>query len=470
MRNSTFLLMLLIVFSSTANAQDKLSLTQCINIAKSKNISLQQAQLTLASGKIQLDQSKTNRLPNLNGSGGHNYNFGRSIDPFTNQFVNQSIQSNSFSLSTNVTLFNGFQLQNTIKQNENNLRVAEKDLEVLNNNISLSVSALYLQILLNEEQLKNSLQQKTLTEAQLKRARQMYEAGNASRSAVVNLDAQLSNDDMNIVNAKNTIRNAYAQMAALLQITNYEDFTVENPALTIPSNKTPTIEQIIEKSLLTMPEIERDNLKMKSSLIGLQIAKGAYYPRLSLFGSVNTVYSQSRKERYDVTTNFMTIGVVESTNQNVISPFNSYKLRTTPFGQQLSDNFGQGIGLSLSVPIYNNNRIKNNIALSKINYQNNQLGLQNTEQQLKNDIVTAFANYENANARYTASIKNEEAQKLNFEFTNDRFEAGLLNSVELLNAKNQWSTAQINTSQSKYEYVFRKLILDFYQGNPLSIK
>jgi outer membrane protein len=470
MRNLTFLLLLMIVFSSTANAQDKLSLTQCINIAKSKNISLQQAQLSLASGKIQLDQSKTNRLPNLNGSGGHNYNFGRSIDPFTNQFVNQSIQSNSFSLSTNVTLFNGFQLQNTIKQNENNLRVAEKDLEVLNNNISLSVATLYLQILLNEEQLKNSLQQKTLTEAQLKRARQMYEAGNVSRSAVVNLEAQMSNDDMNIVNAKNTIRNAYAQMATLLQITNYEDFTIENPALTIPSNKTPTIEQIIEKSLLTMPEIERDNLKMKSSLIGLEIAKGAYYPRLSLFGSVNTVYSQSRKERYDVTTNFMTIGVVESTNQNVISPFSSYKLRTTPFGQQLSDNFGQGIGLSLSVPIYNNNRIKNNIALSKINYQNNQLGLQNTEQQLKNEIVTAYANYENANAQYTASLKNEAAQKLNYEFTNDRFEAGLLNSVELLNAKNQWSNAQINASQAKFEYVFRKLILDFYQGNPLSIK
>ena len=458
------------VFVGTTHAQEQLSLTQCINIAKAKNISLQQAQLSLASGKIQLDQSKTNRLPNLNGNAGHNYNFGRSIDPFTNQFVNQSIQSNNFSLSSNVTLFNGFQLQNTIKQNENNLKVAEKDLEVLNNNISLSVATLYLQILLNEEQLKNSLQQKTLTEAQLKRARQMYEAGNISRSSVVNLEAQLSNDDMAIVNAKNTIRNGYAQMATLLQMTNYEDFTIENPVVNVPASPTPTVAQIIEKSLNVMPEIERDKLQLQSSLIGLEIAKGAYYPRLVLFGNMNTVYSQSRKERYDISTNFVTIGTVEGTNQNVISPFNSYKLRTTPFGQQLGDNFGQGIGLSLSVPIYNNHRVKNNIALSKIDYQNNELILKNTEQQLKNDIVTAHANYENASAQYTASIKNEEAQKLNFEFTNDRFEAGLLNSVELLNAKNQWSTAQINASQAKYEYVFRKLILDFYQGIPLSIK
>lgn len=463
-------LVLLLLFVGQANAQQKLSLTQCINLAKAKNISLQQAQLGISADQIQINQSKNNRLPNLNGSGGHNYNFGRSIDPFTNQYVNQSIQSNSFSLSTSITLFNGFQLQNTIKQNENNLKVSEKDLEVLNNNIALNVSTLYLQILLNEEQLKNSLQQKELTEAQLIRARQMYEAGNLSRSSVVNLEAQIANDDMAIVNAKSTIRNAYAQMATLLQMTNYEDFVIENPTISIPTGATPTIEQIIEKSLITMPEIEREKLKMQSSLIGLEIAKGAYYPRLVLFGSVNTVYSQSRKERYDITTNFATIGVVEGTNQNVISPFSDYKLRTTPFGRQISDNFGQGIGLSLSVPIYNNHRIKNNIALSKINYNSNQLNLQSTEQQLKNDIVTAYANYENANSKYLASIKNEEAQKLNFEFTNERFEAGLLNSVELLNAKNQWSTAQINASQSKFEYVFRKLILDFYQGIPLSIK
>lgn len=468
MKKLTLFWLLIPVFQ--AFSQTRLSLETCIQTALSKNISLQQATLGLENNRIQVNQSKTNRLPTVNGSAGHNYNFGRSIDPFTNQYITQSIQSNNFSVSSSMVLYNGFQLQNTIKQNENNLKVAEKNLEVLQNNISLNVANQYLQILLSNEQLKNARLQKSLTESQLKRAGELYEAGNQSRSSVVNLEAQVANDQVAIVNAESAVRNGYAQLAALLQESDYNNIRIQPIEVTEPAALGASLNTIIEKSFEAMPEIDRDKLQMQSSLIGLEIAKGAYMPRLSLFANLNTVYTQSRKERYDVQQSFITIGQVEGTGQNVLSPYSTYKLRTTAFGRQLADNFGQSLGLSLSVPIYNNGRIKNNVELNKISYRNNALVLENTKQTLRNNIITAYANYENAKATYLAAVQNEKSQKTNFDFASDRFDAGLVNSVELLNAKNTWVTATNNTLQARYEYVFRKLILDFYQGLPLRIQ
>lgn len=470
MKKVLYFLCLSLGITSFTEAQQTLDLKQCISIARSKNISIRQAELNLENGQIQLNQSKANRLPNLNASAGHTYNFGRSIDPFTNQFNNQSIQSNNFSLSSGVVLFNGFQIKNSIKQNEQGLAVNMKDLEVLQNNIGLTASTLYVQILLNEELLKNSQLQKELTAEQLKRAKSLFEAGNVSGSTVVNLEAQLASDENQIVSAKNIIRNSYAQLAALIQEQDYNQLKIEKPSsIKLPDYKAPTLDEIIKKALENMPEISRDKLRTEQMLTGIEIARGAYYPRLTMFANLNTVYSESRKERYDIGSTFLPIGIVEGTNQNVLSPVPTYKLRTTAFGTQVTDNFGQSIGLSLSVPIFNNYRVRNNIASGEILYRQRELTLENTRINLKNDIISAYANFENAQSSRISAIENEKAQKLNFEFINDRFEAGLLNSVELLTAKNQWAMAQNNLVRAEFEFLFRKLILDFYQGIPLSI-
>lgn len=471
MKRYSFLFILFATVVGKSNAQQILDLRQCITIAQSKNISLKQAELNLENGRLQVSQSKANRLPNLNATAGHNYNFGRSIDPFTNQYNNQSIQSNNFSLSSGVILFNGFQIQNTIKQSEQNLAINSKDLEVINNTISLSVASLYLQILMNEALLSNFQLQRSLTAAQLERAKTMLAAGNISKSTVVNLEAQLASDENVIVSAKNNIRNGYAQLTALIQMDNYDSYTISKPALPEKiEEKMASLDEIILKAQANMPEIERDKLRLQQALTGIEIAKGAYYPRLSMFANLNTVYSESRKERYDIENSFIPVGFVEGTNERVLSPISTYKLKTTAFGQQLSDNFGQSIGLSLSVPIFNNFRVKNNVEFGKIQYQQNQLILENTAVTLKNDIITAYANYENAVAALKSAQQNAVAQKLNFDFTQDRFDAGLLNSVELLNAKNQWTTAETNLTRARYEHIFRKLILDFYQGVPLRIE
>ncbi len=452
-------------------AQTEMSLQACIDLAKSKNIQLLQGQLAIDNGQIQLTQSKMNRMPSLNASAGHAYNFGRSIDPFTNQYNNQTIQSNSFSLNTGVVLFSGFQLKNSIIQSGINLKISEKDLEVLHNNVLLSVSSLYLQTLLNHSLLKNADIQLAQTQAQLERTRILFENGTVSRSSLVNLEAQLESDRSNRILAENNLRSAYVQLATLLQWEDYGSLKIIQPDLSkiTISESNYVLTDILQSALSGLPEVEREKLRFQSAEMSERIAKGALYPRLTFFANLNTVYSQSRKERYDVQSSWIPVGVVEGTNQAVLSPISVYKLRTTPFGNQLSDNFGQGLGINLSIPIYNNHRVINNIALSQIQAEQSRLSMENTKQTIRNDVITAFANFENAKAQWNAAVKNLEAQNVNYEFSKESFESGMLNSTDLINAGNVRALAQSNLIRSQYEYVFRRLILDFYLGKPLSI-
>ncbi len=446
-------------------------LQQCIEMARTKNPTVLQARLGLQINQIQLDQSKANRNPVVNSSANHNYNFGRSIDVGTNQFVTRKIQSNNFSITSAVTLFNGYQLQNLVKQNNVQLAVGKKDLEVINNNISLAVANAYLQILLAEEQLQTTIKQKEITEAQLLRAKLLYEAGKMSRSSVVNIEAQLAGDDLAIVLSQNNVRSGYAQLTTLIQAENYSSFLIDKPNINAERSLTVSeITEVLEKAQSQMPEVEREKLKMQTAMLGMKISKGAYYPKLSLIAGLNTVYSESRIEYVNQRLNEKRVGYTEVSREYVLAPFYEYDTKVSPFGTQLKDNFGQNISLSLSVPIYNNSRVKNNVKISTMNYEISKMLLDNTLSQLKNDVIQAYANWESAKARFTSSLQNEKAQKLNFDFTKERFDAGLLNSVELLNAKNLWSTAQGNTIQARYELVFRRVILDFYKGIPLSLQ
>lgn len=471
MKNCFLIIGLVFLGSFLSYGQSEMSLQACIDLAKSKNIQLLQGQLALENGRIQITQSKMNRLPSLNASAGHAYNFGRSIDPFTNQYNNQTIQSNSFSLNTGVLLFSGFQLKNAIEQAGLNFKISEKDLEVLHNNVLLSVSSLYLQVLLSHGLLKNAEIQLAQTQAQLERTRLLFENGTVSRSSLVNLEAQLEIDRGNKVVTESNLRSAYVQLASLLQWEDYNTLKVVQPDISGTSldESGYVLADIIQNALSNLPEVDREKLRYQSAEYDMRIAKGALYPRLTFFANLNTVYSQSRKERYDIQSSWIPVGVVEGTNQAVLSPISVYKLRTTPFGNQLSDNFGQGVGLNLSIPIYNNHRVINNIELSKLKAEQSRLAEENAKLTIRNDVVSAYANYENARAQWKSSVKNVEAQNINYEFSKESFESGMLNSTELVNASNSRALALSNQIRSEYELLFRKLILDFYLGKPLSI-
>lgn len=452
-------------------AQGVWTLEKCIDHALKNNITVAQAALSKEQSELAYQQSRGAVLPNLNASAGHNYNFGRTIDPFTNQFVNQSIQSNSISLSSGMVLFNGLQNHNNIQLSRTNLMASLSELEAAKNNIMLSVSTMYLQAIQNKTQAESARLQKETTKAQLERSRKLVEAGVINALSIYNLEAQFASDELNEVNFENAWRQSVVSLKTLLMIAPEIPFE-----LVIPDSVDPELEEslplqtLVQDAISRLPETQAAALRLEAAQIGEKVAKGARSPRLSVFANINTVYSESRREISDTRLNgFREIGFVQGSGDPVMIPDYAFSYRITPFGEQIRDNFGQAVGFGLSIPILNGFQTHLNIARSRLQIQQQELMLSQTKNQIYTDVANAWANTEAARQRYEASLKNEAAQNRNFEFSTKRFEAGLLNSAELIQAQNNMNNARIGRIQAQFEYIFRKNVLRFYQGKEMKL-
>lgn len=453
-----------------SHAQEKWNLEQCISYALENNITIQQSEVQGEILSNNLQQSKFSRLPNLNASGSHNYNIGRTIDPFTNTFENQSIQSNVFSLNSGVVLYGGNQINNQIKQSELALAANDQGIEVAQNQISLLVAQAFLQIVQAEENLKTAEAQLKLTEEQLNQAEKRVSTGASDKSIVFNLKAQRANDRVQVINAQNQIQLAYNQMLNLLQIDNETPFEIERVDINaVPDMPVESVADIYNTALESLPEIRQAELTIKQNEVGEKLASASLLPRLTAFGNINTVFSESGRS-VDITGyTSVLIGVTENSQEQVFGLQPQFNYQTIPFGTQLNENLGQSFGLSLNIPIFNGMRNSVSVKNAELNTQLSELSLENTKNQLRSDVTTAYTNLKAAKSRYDAALESEEAQHLNYEFASKRFESGMMNSVDLLNAKNQWFNSQINTTNAKFEYVFRNLIIEFYKGNELKL-
>lgn len=471
MKHLTILLLTSICFlqpSFSQTSTEQWTLQRCVNEALEKNISVRQNQFQGEISQNNLEQSQLSRIPTLSGSGSHNYNIGRTIDPFTNTFVNQTIQSNGFALNSGVILYGGGQIKNTIQQNKTLQQVNEQGTEVVKNQVALQVASTYLQIIQAEENLKIAKSQEELTNNQVVRADKLVKSGATNQSTVLNLKAQAANDRVQIINAENQIALAYNAMRNLLQIPIDQPFKIvseTNVELPVMPNK--SVSSIYESALENMPEIKQAELTITQRKYTEQVASAGLQPILSAYGNINTVYSESGREATLLGYNLIPIGVTQNSNEVVLGQTPDYDITTKPFGTQLGDNLGQQVGLSLSVPIFNSYRNRTSLENAKVQTKISELALENTKNQLLNDITNAYTNLQLAKSRFDAARLSEEAQLLNFEFSEKRFDAGAANTVDLLTAKNQWFQSQLQVTNAKYEYIFRNMIIAFYQGEEL---
>ena len=463
---------LILAFCSLAYSQEvkQWSLQDCIDYALENNISLKQGELQNEILQNNLTQTKWNRLPNLNASASHNYNIGRTIDPFTNTFIDRNIQSNAFSLTSGVTLYSGGRINNSIKQTQTAYDASSEGQEALKNQISLSVATAYLQIIQAEENLKLADAQVEITEAQLERARKLVSSGLDNKAIVYGLEAQLANDRVQSINAQNQIQLAYNNMLNLLQIDNNTPFEIKLIDIdTLPEYTEESIASIYDLAIQNMPEVKQAELSVLESQLSQKVVGASRYPTLSAYGNLNTVYSETGIELAEVSTQLTTIGYTKTTNEEVLSLIPVQKYVQSSFGNQLNNNLGRSVGLSLSVPVFNNFRTSTSYENAKLNTEINELNLVQTKNQLRSDITTAYTNMKAAKSRYDAAVLNESAQFNNYDFNQKRFDAGILNSTDLLNAKNMWTQAQNQLINAKYEYVFRIMILEFYKGNDIRL-
>lgn len=450
------------------------SLEQCIDYALKNNIQIKQTELNADLAKVNLTQSQANLLPTLNASGSHSYNIGRTIDRFTNQFADAQVLSQNFGISTDVTLFSGLQNINTIHQNRYNYLASKYDLDKMKNDISLNIATAYLQVLFAMELVDNSKNQLGITMSQVERTKKMVEAGSVAKGALLDIQAQLASEELNTTNAQNQLDIAYLSLAQLLNITSLDNFSIVKPELSIANQQMldVNVQQVYSAAISNLPEIKSAEFKLKSADKGLKVAWGGVSPRLSFSASYGTGYS-GLSQRMIGTPSFQGYspnGDLTSSGDTVYTPsFSNPTFEKIPFSDQYNQNVNKSFGFFLTVPLFNRLQTKTAIDRAKIQKINAELTVESAKQQVQKNIQQAYSDANAALKKYTATLKTLDAMQESFKYTQQRFDVGMVNTNDYNDGKNKLTKAQSDLLQSKYEYIFKLKVLDFYQGKPLKL-
>ncbi len=457
-------------------AQEVWSLQRCIGYALEQNLTIKQSQANVKTALLGEGQARAARLPNASISSNLGEQFGRTVDPSTNQFSLQNIATNSYNLNAGLPLYAGGQIKHSITQARHNAGAAVADMEQGTNNLALQVASAYLTVLLNQEQLENTQSQVTLSQKQLANTLKLVEAGSLPLADRYNVEAQIARDEQAVITSENNLELAYLSLKQLMQMEPDFDLKVEQPEINPEDVENMTamkLSSIYETARTTQPSLRAGEFRIKSAQEGISIAKAGYLPSVNLFGGMNAFYSSANK-------NFVADGgtttgpdntiLVNSTPVTINQLFPSGSVENINFFKQLETTFGQSVGLSLNVPIYQNGQVRLAVERAKLNVLNAQIQQNQTEQQLKNDIQTALANARNAKKQMEASQKTFVAAQLAYTNMEKRHAIGAVNALDLNTAKNSMDVSANNRTVARYDYLFRLKILEFYLGKPLLIE
>jgi outer membrane protein len=436
------------------------TLIQCIDTALKNNLTIQQFKDAAAICEVDLNQSKSNMLPSLSGGIGQSYDLKNS-------------SNSNISLNGSVTLFNGFQNRNTIKQSQLDFQASKYDVETQKNNIVLNVIDAYLKILYAEELVKNAKAQVDAIQLQLDDIQQFVSVGKKSESDLFQVKSELSSEKLTFINAEGQTKSAKLNLQQILNIHISKTFDIEYPLTIEPKTEGLSVADDIYKLALTQqPIIKSYELKTQSSLYSLKIAKGAVYPRLSLSGNFGTNYSDQMKNTETTYLNtIQNIGYLQSSPSeivvgNISTPIYTYT--NYSFGDQFKDNFSKSLSLSLSIPIYSNNQVKNNIKKKEIMLKNTLLEEQGAKNDLRKVIEQKSIEVENAIAKYIATKEKANASQTSYENAKTKYENGMMSMTDLLIELNTYTKAQSENIQARYELIYNLKILDYYKGVPLT--
>ncbi len=418
------------------------TLEECIRYAIENNIQIKQQVIQTEVRQNSLELAKLKLLPTINGSASNDFSFGRALDQNTYQFYNQTLMSDYFYLGGSTPVFNGMQNYNSIQKNKYDVLASQEDLKYISDNVALNVALAYLQVLLNRELVAASESQLSITRQQIEKTRKLVDAGSVAKGNLLQIEAQAAQEELSLINMKNQVETSYLNLTQLLEIKTPAGFEIDAPQINVDPNSVVdgTIDEIYLIAEKNRPEIKSSELKLTSSEYGLKIAKGARSPRFSLNHSVNTRYTH----------------ISGIANQEA-------------FGKQLNNNRNSGVGLQMTVPILNGWQVTKSISNSKLDVQSSQYELEATKKQLYKSIQQAYTDAAAAIKKYNSSLKAVASTEESFRYTEQKFNVGMVTSVDYNVAKTQLIRSQSDMSQAKYEYVFKTKVLDFYKGIPLNL-
>ena len=475
----TLLLTCSTLFSKAQNAvqasgtEVKLGLQEAVNIALKNNISVKQSENQVLLTDLQRQQSKFNQLPFAAANVNEFFNFGRSLDPFTNTNVDRNINYNQLSVNAGVTIFNGKLLKNTIAQNDILVKATQLDLQAMKESISLQVVLAYLNIMNAEDQLSIAQTQTGITKLQIDRTDKLVKAGSLAQSNLFDLKAQLANEETNVINAQSTLDLAKLTLLQLLNDKNVTDVKVDRISVVTPSTNgyDASITKIYEVAESSQPVVRAADLRIKGADKGIDIAKAGFLPIISANANLGANQSNAQKNYLLSGKTDQNLGTVLFNGQQIpliVSRDNFAENGTVPYFTQLSNTFNYGFGVNANIPIFSKFINKSNVVRAKIQKDNAFLNAQQTRLTLRQNIEQAYTNLTNAAKRFDAITVQVSALEESFRAAESRFNAGAIDFVAYSLQKTNLDKARANLVQAKYDFIFRTKILDYYQNKPLT--
>jgi outer membrane protein len=459
----------MLFFSATAFAQEtKMTLKQCIDSAIKNNILVKQSDLQSETANVNIKQAKANLLPNVNGNFSYGFNEGRSVDPITNSYINQQLTSATSSLSSNVVLYNGMRLQNLIKQNKLIYEANKMDLQQAKDNLALNVILAYLQVLSNNDVLLIAKAQSLVTKKQVERMDILVKEGAAANYLLSDLKGQLANEAISIVNATNALQQAILSLCQLMNVDYNAALQLENTIEEFSDVKyASSSAEVYKAALQNFSLVKANNLKIKSAAKAMAISRAGFYPTLSLNANLGSNYSSLAKTlslantTQEQTDAYVTVGG----NQTfVFRQQQNYNATKTGFVKQLNNNLGTFVGLNVSIPLFNGFQTKNRVKAAAINLKTLQLESAGANLLLKQNIEQAYLNMTTSLEKYSILKEQVKDFEESFRAAEVRFANGVTNVAEYLISKNNLDRANINFTQTKYDYIFRIKLLNYFKG------
>lgn len=459
-----------------ALAQEKWDLRKLVEYAMQNNISVKRQDIQARLSELTYDQSRLSQFPTANIQNSSGYQFGRNIDPTSNQFTNSEILFVNHSLNLGVDIFNWFSKKNTVAANRFGAQAAKADVDKLKNDIALNVANGYLQVLLNGEQVKISEVQVQQSLEQVSITGKQVDAGSLPELNLLELQTQLANDSTTLLTAQANYTLSILQLKALLNIPADAPFIIETPnADQIPVESLAELDpqNVYQLAIKNLPQQRANEFRLLAAQKNAEAAKGRLYPSLSGFGGLDTRYSNAQKQYVKSFTGVtLPIGFVDvggdiyTVNTNTEKP-SSFGKNT--YFRQVSNNFNQSIGLALSIPILNGGTARTNLKRAQLNVKDVELQKELASQTIKQDIYQAHASALAALQKFNSSTKSVATAEKAYDYAKKRYDIGLLNTIDLITNQNNLFRAKINLVSAQYDYVFKMKVLEFYKGQGIKL-
>lgn len=439
---SIFLLTGVLFFTASVYTQEKWTLEECIEYALEKNISIKRQEISARQARNDYKQSKMERFPSVSGQASHSFRSGRTFSYDILEYVNQEYQYGQVKLQGDLNVFNGFQVRHSIKKNEYDMKAQLAGIEEAKYDVTMNIVTYYLNVLSNIEQKKVKEDQLEVTIEQIEQTKQEVEVGNKSKGDLLEIKAQASRERLELIKAKNNLELAYLDLKQLMNLDTTELFQVESPEdfTSLSEDAVKKTNTIYSESVNAFPSIENAKFQVKSAEKNLKVIQSQRSPQLTIGAHYGTYYDELRKDQFNLA-----------------------------YDKQISENMSLIASLQLNIPIFNKRRIHNQISNAKLDVIDSKYLLEQQKQNLYKDIEKARSEVISAYEEYQSNLESLESMEEAFHYSQERYNAGLVDIVEYRIAKNNYNSAKSDAVSSRYFYLFKMKILEFYMGKEMKI-